>query len=101
MPAVVVLTTVPNSKEAAKLARLLVARRLAACVSIQNKIQSLYRWKGRLQNTSESLLLIKTPKNRYLKLETFLKKNHPYDVPEILALPVTGGFKPYLKWLEE
>lgn len=100
MPAaLVVLTTVPSAAIAQRITTVLLRKRLAACVSRVGGLRSTYRWKGRMETTSEILLVIKTSAASYAALETALRANHPYDVPEILALPVRRGAKSYLDWI--
>ena len=101
MSALVVLTTLSNKKQADHLARKVVESKKAACVQIVPGIISYYRWKGRLEKARETLLLIKTVKSAWPRLSRFLKENHPYEVPEILALPVSEVFEPYLAWLRK
>jgi periplasmic divalent cation tolerance protein len=96
----VVLVTIPRDK-AQELARLIVENRLAACVNIAPQIESFYRWEGRVQSDDEALLIIKTTTIRFDALQTFVLDNHPYDLPEIIALPVEQGLDAYLKWVEE
>lgn len=93
------LSTLPDFKEARKLAGLLVSRKLAACVSIVPGLESHYVWKGKKEQSKEVLLLIKTKASLYKTLEKNLLKHHPYEVPELIALPITRGYKQYLKWL--
>jgi periplasmic divalent cation tolerance protein len=99
MPAVLVLTTVPDAKTASRISRKLVEKRLAACVSAVGGVSSVYRWKGKIENAAERLLLIKTSAARYGALEKFLASIHPYESPEILAVPVKKGLPKYLKWI--
>ena len=94
-----VLNTVPSIKKARTLAGLLVSRRLAACVQILPGIESHYRWRGKKQTSEEFLLLIKTQVSHYKKLEKILLENHPYEVPEIICLPITQGSRTYLSWI--
>jgi periplasmic divalent cation tolerance protein len=86
--AIVVLVTVPDAETARNLARQLVHERLAACVNIIPGITSIYRWEGAVEETGEVLLVMKTTADRYEALESAIRSRHPYDVPEILALPV-------------
>ncbi len=95
---IVVLTTCPDEASAARIAGELLESRLAACVSRQ-PVRSTYRWQGRIEDEPEVLLLIKTLGTRFADLEMRLKSLHPYDVPEIIALPVAAGSAAYLSWL--
>lgn len=97
----VVFCTCPGEEVADTLARALVKARLAACVNILPKITSVYSWKGEIQSDQEALMVIKTCQARYPELEQWLKTNHPYEVPEVLALPVEAGLPAYLDWIEE
>lgn len=97
--AIVVLTTVETPQQAEQLAQLLVERELAACVQILPPMTSIYRWQGNLERATETLLLIKTASALYSLLETTIQSNHPYQTPEIIALPVTTGSADYLNWL--
>ena len=96
---IVVLTTCPDDAVAARIARDLVEAGLAACVSRLGPVHSTYRWQGGIQDEPEVLLVIKTVSTRYSELEMRLKSIHPYEVPEIIALPVTRGSADYLGWL--
>jgi periplasmic divalent cation tolerance protein len=95
----VVLTTCPDDAAAARIARELVESGLAACVNRIGAVHSTYRWQGAIHDEPEVLLVIKTLSIRYSELEMRLKSLHPYDVPEIIALPVTRGSTEYLAWL--
>jgi periplasmic divalent cation tolerance protein len=97
--ALVVITTTETNEDAERLARLLVERELAACVQVLPQITSVYRWQGKLEQATESLLLIKTTRAAYPRLETAIKENHPYQTPEIIAMPVEAGSNGYLNWL--
>jgi periplasmic divalent cation tolerance protein len=99
--ALVVLCACPDETVADRIARELVEAGLAACVNRLPGIRSVYRWKGALQDEPEVLLTIKTVGSRYEELEMRLKALHPYEVPEIIALPVLAGAAPYLAWLAE
>jgi periplasmic divalent cation tolerance protein len=96
---IVILTTCPDEAVAARIARDLVESGLAACVSRVGPVHSTYRWQGDIQDEPEVLLVIKTVSARYSELEMRLKSLHPYEVPEIIALPVTRGSTQYLAWL--
>ena len=93
-----VITTAPDQEEAEKMAEGILGNRLAACVQM-NGIQSFFLWEGGLQKESEVALYIKTTEARYTKLEAYIEEYHPYDVPEIIKLPITGGLPAYLNWL--
>ena len=82
------------------LAGALVERRLAACVQVM-PIRSMYRWKGEVARDDEFLLLIKTTSSRYQEVESFIRENHPYEVPEVIRLDVTAGLDAYLSWMRE
>jgi periplasmic divalent cation tolerance protein len=97
--ALVVLCSCPDEATADRIARELVTAQLAACVNRLPGVRSTYRWEGVLQDEPEVLLTIKTTKSRYEELEMRLKALHPYEVPEIIALPVLAGAAPYLAWL--
>jgi periplasmic divalent cation tolerance protein len=101
MGACVVWTAVAGAGAARKLAKGLVSRRLAACVSVLPDVKSHYRWKNRFATSSETLLFIKTTSGMWPRVSRFIKKHHPYELPEILALPVTRGSREYLSWLED
>lgn len=101
MKALVALTTVPDAKTARRLARLLVQNKLAACVTIQPGLTSVYRWKNKVETSEEVMLSVKTSSGKFNSLAAFIRKNHPYEVPEIIALPVQAGTKDYLKWLND
>jgi len=100
--AVVVLMTAPSMEAAGQLAEMLVGRRLAACVNILAGIASIYTWKGEVQREAEVLLIAKTTAARFANgFAEAVQEIHPYDVPEIIALPVTAGWPPYLAWVGE
>lgn len=96
----VVLTTAPDSDTAHRLAEGLVSGKLAACVQVF-PINSFYTWKGELCRDSEYLLLAKTTVPRYPDVEAYIRANHPYEVPEIIRLPIEAGWGPYLAWVRE
>ena len=101
LEAVIVLTTLGADADAAALARTLVEERLAACVNVLPTMTSVYRWEGRVQDEREQQLVIKTLTSRLPELEARLRALHPYDVPEFLVLPVSGGSEAYLRWVAE
>lgn len=94
-----VLSTCPDRDTAERLARLLVERRLAACVNIVPGLVSVYRWQGEIHRDAECLLLIKTDTERYPALETALRAAHPYELPEIVAVTISNGSTDYLRWI--
>ena len=100
-PAVLVLTTAPNGDVAALLAGTLVDERLAACVSQIPGVLSRYRWAGNVEETAEVLVLVKTRAALEDAVMRRLAELHPYDVPEVLVLPIVGGHIPYLDWISE
>ena len=99
---IVVLVTCGSAKEARKIARAVVEQRMAACANIvATPVQSVYRWKGRVESAKEFLLIIKTTQARFAKLKAEVKRLHSYDVPEIIALPIAAGGIDYLNWISE
>ena len=98
---IVVLTTVARAEDAESIAREIVERRLAACVNILPPITSVYRWQGEVTREAEHLLLIKTHKDRFEALRARLVEIHPYETPEVVALPVAAGHAPYLQWIAD
>ncbi|MEN9419622.1 MAG: hypothetical protein RI988_3242 [Pseudomonadota bacterium] len=96
-----VLTNCPDTDSAARLAAELLERRLAACVTEGAAVRSTYRWQGSVETATEIPLAIKCTRERYAQVEQAIRELHPYEVPEILALPVAAGFGPYLQWVDE
>ena len=90
-----VITTIDTKEGAQKLARLLVEERLAACVQIIGPIESIYRWQGKIETAEEWQCVIKTKKDFYEKVEKFIKKHHPYEVPEIMAMDIANVYRHY------
>jgi periplasmic divalent cation tolerance protein len=97
---IVVLNTCASAEEAERLARSLVDRRLAACVTVITPVRSFYRWQGAVADAAEWLLVIKTSRALFERLRDFLESAHSYEVPEILALPVIEGSTNYLSWID-
>lgn len=93
------ITTVEKEEDARRISDHLIEERLAACVQIVGPITSNYRWKGRIETVSERLLLIKTRKSLCKKAEKAIRALHPYEVPEIIALPIIAGSRDYLEWI--
>ena len=96
-----VRTTTSKREEADEIATKLVEAKLAACVQVVGPISSTYRWKGSVENESEFLVLIKTRSDMFPEVRMFIERDHPYDVPEIISIPISGSSGPYLDWLEE
>jgi periplasmic divalent cation tolerance protein len=96
----VVLVTAPEER-ARELGRALVDERLAACVNVLPGVTSIYAWEGRREEAVESLLVIKTGRERYADLERRVRELHPYSVPEVLAVPVEAGAPDYLRWVQD
>ena len=94
-----VLTNLPERAAAERLAGLLVEKRLAACVNILAPCRSVYRWQGAVRHDEEHPLLIKTTAERYPALEQALRAGHPYELPEIIAVPIERGLPAYLQWV--
>ena len=100
MDVYLVITNLPDRDSAAKLAHRLVERRLAACVNILSPCRSVYRWQGKTEDAEEFPMLIKTTKDRYPELEAAIRAGHPYELPEIIAIPLAGGLSGYLEWVD-
>lgn len=98
---VLVLTNSPDAATARSLAQTLVERRLAACVNISAGVISVYRWQGAIEEAAEVTVTIKTVDSRYDELEAAIRLAHPYDVPEIIALPIVRGDDAFLRWIAE
>jgi periplasmic divalent cation tolerance protein len=98
---VLVLTTVPEEKRGQRIAAKLVEERLAACVTVSSACQSIYWWEDKVTKDQEYLLYIKTKSSLYARLEARLKELHPYDVPEIIGLPLEKASKEYLDWVDK
>lgn len=97
----VVLCTVPDTDTAETIATALVTEKLAACVNIVPGITSVYRWKGAVENDAECLLLIKTSAHSWSALESRIGSLHPYELPEIIAVPIQTGQQDYLQWIKD
>jgi periplasmic divalent cation tolerance protein len=96
-----VFTTVEKREDADRIASTVVNRRLAACAQILGPIHSTYWWKGKVEEAGEWLLMMKTRQDLFSALEKEIRTIHPYEVPEIIALPIVAGSESYLKWIEE
>ncbi len=97
--ALLVLTNMPDRAAAVQLAQTLIERRLAACVNVLAECTSVYRWQGGVENATEVPLLIKTRSALYPELENAIRRLHPYELPEIIAVPIRYGLTEYLEWV--
>jgi periplasmic divalent cation tolerance protein len=95
------LSTVPDPETGARIAAALVEERLAACVNILPGVTSIYQWQGEIHRDAECLLLIKTRNSLYSQLESRLLALHPYELPELVAVPLEGGLAGYLQWIQD
>jgi periplasmic divalent cation tolerance protein len=95
----VVLVTAPTAEKAAEIARVLVEEKLAACGNVLPGIRSIYAWQGEIHDEAEALLLLKVPRKRLQELSDRVVKLHPYEVPEVVALPIEGGSEKYIDWI--
>jgi len=98
-PVILVLTNVPDAECGAAIARRLVEDHLSACVNVLPGVRSVYRWQDAIEESKEITLMIKTTASRYAQVEAAIKAMHPYDLPEVVALPVTEGSLAYLDWV--
>ncbi len=98
---IVVYSTCPTAEDAQRLATALVEQRLAACVNIVSGVLSVYRWQGAIENSPEWMLIIKTRREHLPALRAALERIHPYELPEVIALPVVDGSPAYLDWLDK
>jgi periplasmic divalent cation tolerance protein len=99
MEPLLVLTNLPDAASAEKLALALIESRAAACVNVLAACRSIYRWQGAVERADEIPLLIKTTRAAYPRVEEIVRAQHPYDVPELIAIPITHGLPAYLVWL--
>jgi periplasmic divalent cation tolerance protein len=100
METLLVISNLPDREQAERLAAQLIEARLAACVNVLAPCTSVYRWQGKVETAQEVPVLIKTTRARYTALETAIKAFHPYELPEIIALPITAGLPAYLDWVD-
>lgn len=96
-----VLTTFDNPEDAHRMARSLLQKRFSACIQILGPIRSFYHWKGKEEEAEEWLCLIKTTQELYPQLEAVILEQHPYETPEVVAIPVVGGSRGYLEWVRQ
>jgi periplasmic divalent cation tolerance protein len=97
--AIVALVMTGSEEQAVTIARALVVERLAACVNLVAPVRSIYRWHKKIEDTSEWMLVIKTRASRFVEIERRVRQLHSYEVPEVIAIPVAAGSRPYLDWL--
>jgi periplasmic divalent cation tolerance protein len=97
--AMLVLTTLPNADAAGELAKSLIEEKLAACANVFPAVRSIYKWQGKIQDENEVLVLLKTRQEHFERLKSRILELHPYEVPEVLAIPVEQGYQAYLEWL--
>ena len=97
---VVVLVTAKDKKEAGKISNALIKAKLAACVNIVDKVDSVFFWAGKIDQAKESLLVIKSKKEKLPQIIKLVRSLHKYEVPEIIAIPIIAGDKPYLRWID-
>jgi periplasmic divalent cation tolerance protein len=97
----IILCTTASEESARKIARALVEQRLAACVNIVPRVQSVYRWQQKVETAEEWLLVIKTSQKRYKAVEALIQELHTYELPEVVSVAIEGGSREYLRWLEE
>jgi periplasmic divalent cation tolerance protein len=97
--AMLVLTTLPNADAAAEMAKSIVEERLAACANLFPALRSIYKWQAKMEDQNEVLVLFKTRQEHFDRLRSRILELHPYEVPEVLAIPVEQAYQPYLEWL--
>jgi periplasmic divalent cation tolerance protein len=97
--ALLVFTTLPTPEKAADLARMLVEEGLVACGNVLPAVRSIYKWEGKVQDENEVMLLLKTRAEHLERLKLRILEVHPYEVPEVLAIPVESGYRAYLEWI--
>jgi periplasmic divalent cation tolerance protein len=101
MSAVLIITNLPNREAAVRLGEKLIESGVAACVNVLAPCLSIYHWQGKIESAEETPLLIKTVAERYQAVEALIREHHPYELPEIIQVPITGGLPDYLDWLEK
>lgn len=99
METILVISNLPDQASAAKLAAVLIEQRLAACVNVLSPCTSVYRWQGQVETAAEVPVFIKTTREHYPALEAAIRAHHPYELPEIIAVPLVAGLPAYLEWV--
>lgn len=99
METILVISNLPDQASAEKLAAVLIEQRLAACVNVQSPCTSVYRWQDQVETATEVPVFIKTTRERYPALEAAIRAHHPYELPEIIAVPLVAGLPAYLEWV--
>ncbi|THJ23784.1 MAG: divalent-cation tolerance protein CutA [Nitrospira sp. CG24D] len=97
---IIVFVTVPGLREGSRISKAILTSRLAACVNVIPGVQSMYQWKGKIVREKEAMLVMKTTRARYQKLEQKIKQLHPYEVPEVIAMPLICGSPQYIEWVK-
>lgn len=100
-PYIVLLITTATAEEAQRISRVLLEQKKVACVNILPRVNSLFRWQGKLDSAEESLLIVKTKASQLSEIVPLVKELHSYDIPELIALPIIGGNQDYLEWIEK
>ncbi len=95
-----VQTSCPDKESAIALAQRIIEKKVAACVNVLPEVTSIYKWKEKVKQDSEILLLIKTPKRRYKELQAVICEAHPYELPEVIAVPISEGLPEFLSWVD-
>lgn len=99
MEAVLIISNFPGHESAEALAKALIDQRLAACVNLLTPCKSFYHWQGNVESADEVPVLIKTQRQHYVRVEQLIKMMHPYELPEVIMVPITGGLPAYLQWV--
>ncbi|PQJ29903.1 divalent-cation tolerance protein CutA [Rubritalea profundi] len=101
MEVILVYINFPNRESARQIGTGLIEKQLAACVNIIPEVESIYQWKGEVKVENEVMVIVKTTASRYKQLEAFVLEKHPYDVPEVISLPLSQGSESYLNWVQD
>ena len=101
MEVILVYINFPNKECARQIGTALIEKQLAACVNIIPKIESIYQWEGKICVEEEVMAMVRTTASRYKQLEEYVVNNHPYDTPEVIAVPLSNGSEPYLNWVQD